>query len=111
MLPRSLLGTPSSGPDGNVAIDQLATLGQAPFWNAPINDRLQHSEEDVRAAAQRLCRKLGRNSDVRADARCGAARTGAWKQRITPDEALCTRAPARPAPAKPRPPTSSSESK
>ena len=90
----------TTGPDGPIPIDRLAILGLEPFWSARADERLQHSEDEVRRAAQRLCRKLGRKADVRADARCGLTREGVWRRRIGLDEALCVGAPS-PAPRSP----------
>ncbi len=76
----------TAGGTRDVPVHRIQTLG---FIDTPAPEKVEVliGIEEVKRQGRRLCKKLGRDADVRVTARCSGL-TG-WEEALTPEEPLC----------------------
>lgn len=75
-------------------VDRLAVLGHPDPRTAPRSATLLTKNGGIERQASELCKKLGPDTDLRADARC--ASMDGWQVAYTRDRNLCVPAPKKP---------------
>ncbi|HMV66889.1 MAG TPA: hypothetical protein PKA64_08575 [Myxococcota bacterium] len=76
---------------GDAPVDRLGALGFEGRLDAPNAEALVKNLDGARAQATKICAKLGRGVDLRADVRCGSL--SGWVERMHREEDLCAPKP------------------
>lgn len=71
-------------------LDRYEVLGYDSKWAAPRSVRRLKSKQDVLRMSDRLCRKLGPGTVIKAKTRCADRKHG-WKPAMAGNQDLCSR--------------------